>query len=154
MEQHSGAIKCVCKGTAYRMTRQFISGRQSLVSPKFELTSLIDVVFILVLFFAVSTSFQHERRVLKLTLPSSKSIETPKKSITISIDRNQRIYWNGKRISEATISKRVQHVMEQTPNHPIILQADKVTPYLRVVSVLDAIRNSGCTSVMLETKQS
>lgn len=121
--------------------------------PRFELTALIDVIFILVLFFAVSTSFQQERKGLNLTLPSAVSVEKPKESITISIDRNQRIYWNGTLLGQTHIASRVQEAIAQNPQQQIVLQADKSTPYVRIISVLDAIRSSGCSNVMLEAEK-
>ena len=136
------------------MTRRFVKRGVSKSNPRFELTALIDIIFILVLFFAVTTSFQQQRKGLNLTLPSAVSVEKPKKSITISIDRNQRIYWNGQRVSEVNIASRVKQAMDQNPKQQIVLQADKKTPYVRVVSVLDAIRRSGCSQVMLEAEKS
>ncbi|MEK9728234.1 MAG: biopolymer transporter ExbD [Candidatus Margulisiibacteriota bacterium] len=136
------------------MSRQFLRLSRRKTTPTFELTALIDIIFILVLFFAVSTSFNQERKALKLTLPSAIAVETPKSSITISIDQNQRVFWNGKRISENTIATRVEKELSQQPDLAIVLQADKRTPYVRVVAVLDAIRRSGGTNVMLEANKS
>ncbi len=136
------------------MGRHFLQTSQSKLKPKFELTALIDIIFILVLFFAVSTSFNQERKALSLTLPSAIAVETPKSLVTISIDRNQRVFWNGQRVSEKSISGRVEKELSKKPNQAIILQADKNTPYIRVVSILDAIRRSGGTNVMLEANKS
>ena len=136
------------------MRLQFIKCDAPESKPRFELTALIDVIFILVLFFAVSTSFQPERNGINLTLPTAVSVEKPKESITISIDRHQRIYWNGVRVSQSHIATRVHQVVTQHPMQQIVLQADKNTPYVRIISVLDAIRSSGCSQVMLEAEKS
>ncbi|MGC6367119.1 MAG: ExbD/TolR family protein [Candidatus Marinamargulisbacteria bacterium] len=122
--------------------------------PRFELTALIDVIFILLIFFAVSSSFHQQQRGLKLTLPSAIATQAPKKSITISIDRQQRVYWNGTRISESGLATKIANQIKQTPNQAIMLQADKATPYVRVVNVLDAIRQSGGQNVMLQAQRS
>ena len=137
------------------MARLFIQPRATAKSqPRFELTALIDVIFILLIFFAVSSSFHQQQRGLKLTLPSAVATETPKKTITISIDRQQRVYWNGNRISEAALATKITKQLKQVPNQSIMLQADKATPYVRVVNVLDAIRQSGGHNVMLQAKRS
>ncbi len=135
------------------MSRQFLKKRRPRTGPRFELTALIDIIFILVLFFAVTTSFEKEQKGLQLTLPSAVAIEKPKKSITIAIDRNQLLYWNGQKVSERNIATKVKQVITKNPNQQIILQADKQTPYLRVIAVLDAIRRSGCYQVMLEAEK-
>ena len=134
------------------MKRRFLSRQFSDSSPRFELTSLIDIVFILVMFFAVSTSFNNVQQGVAVVLPSSVSSEAPTEAITISIDRNQRLYWNGALFSESQLSHRLKETIEKKPNQQVLLQADKHTPYARVVWVLDAIRQSGCTQVMLETE--
>ena len=95
------------------MSRQFIVSKRVKKKPRFELTALIDVMFILVLFFAVSTSFNQKQTGLNLTLPSAKSVESPKKAVTISIDRNQRIYWNGVRLSEERVSQKVAEMLKE-----------------------------------------
>ena len=135
------------------MARRFLLKSRSLAQPKLELTALIDVIFILVLFFAVSTSFQQERKGLTLTLPTALAVEKPSAAVTISIDRNQRLYWNGARVQESNIAAKVKARMVNNPDQQIVLQADKGTPYLRVISVLDAIRRSGCSQVMLEAEK-
>ena len=59
------------------MARHYIPSKRQAQMPKFELTPLIDVIFILVIFFAVTTSFIQERKGLKLMLPSAVSVEQP-----------------------------------------------------------------------------
>lgn len=131
--------------------RQYIRSSIPPTRFRFDMTSLVDVVFILVLFFAVSTDFSRHHRGVTLTLPSAVSSESSKDRVVISIDKQQRVYWNGRRISEKTISKQVQMALRDQPNQAILLQADQHTPYIRVVSVLDAIRLAGGVNVMLET---
>lgn len=135
------------------MARHYIPSKRQAQMPKFELTPLIDVIFILVIFFAVTTSFIQERKGLKLMLPSAVSVEQPDKATTISIDRYQRVYWNGTRIQESMIASKVQSIVKLFPDHNVIVQADKNTPYIRVISVLDAIRKSGCFNILLEAEQ-
>jgi biopolymer transport protein ExbD len=136
------------------MARNYVSLASQALKPRFELTALIDIIFILVLFFAVSTSFTQQRQGLTLTLPNAVAVTKSPAVITISIDRKQRVYWNGTRVSERQLAGRVQQVLERRSDHPILLQADRQTPYVRVVSVLDAIRMAGGHHVMLEAKRS
>ena len=136
------------------MSRQYIGRNRLLKPPAFELTALIDVVFILVMFFAVSTTFTPIHQGVSVVLPSSVSSEAPSEAITISIDRNQRLYWNGTLLPESQLVQSVQHVLQKNPNQQVLLQADKHTPYSRVIWVLDAIRQAGCSRVMLETEPS
>ena len=136
------------------MRRRFFKAHKSIPLPRFELTPLIDVIFILVLFFAVTSSFVEQKKGIELVLPSAVSIQPAKKSVVISVDRNQRVHWNGTRIKESIISQKVATLIKQAPDQQIVLQADKNTPYIRVISILDTIRTSGCNNVMLQAKKS
>ena len=136
------------------MSRQFIQLKKIGADTKFELTPLIDIIFILVLFFAVTSTFVEQKKGLTLTLPSAVSTESAKEAVVISVDQHQRVHWNGKRINESSIQANVAKQMKAFPNQQIILQADKSTPYVRIVSILDAVRTSGCSNIMLETEKS
>ena len=136
------------------MKRKFFKIGIEAKAPRFELTPLIDVIFILVLFFAVTSSFVETKKGIQLTLPSAVSIESAKKSVVISVDRKQRVHWNGQRIKESLIQSKVVSLMKESPDQQIILQADKSTPYIRVVSILDTVRSSGCNNVMLQAQKS
>ena len=133
--------------------RQYLLNQPRQSSARFELTPLIDIIFILVIFFAVTTHFVQERQGLKLTLPSAVSVEQPKKAVTISIDRYQRVYWNGERVSESLLSSKIKGLLSDNPDQSILVQADQSTPYIRVISVLDIVRSSGCSNVMLEAEK-
>tara|TARA_A100001015_G_scaffold308684_1_gene406734 strand:+ start:2575 stop:2988 length:414 start_codon:yes stop_codon:yes gene_type:complete len=135
------------------MTRRYLAPKRASEQPRLELTPLIDVIFILVIFFAVTTTFVNERQGISVTLPTATAIEAPKQSVVISIDRQQRVYWNGTRLSESAIAQKVAAFVKQQPSQGIVLQADQQTPYNRVVFVLDAIRKAGCSNVMLEAQQ-
>jgi biopolymer transport protein ExbD len=76
------------------MARNYVSLASQALKPRFELTALIDIIFILVLFFAVSTSFTQQRQGLTLTLPNAVAVTKSPAVITISIDRKQRVYWH------------------------------------------------------------
>ena len=134
------------------MKRRYLKRGRNMQFPKLELTPLIDVIFILVIFFAVTTTFVQEKKGIKLSLPNAVSVESPKKSVIISIDRNQRVYWNSVPISESVIADKVSLHMKNNPDQGIVLQADEQTPYNRVIYVLDSIRRSGCSNVMLEAE--
>jgi biopolymer transport protein ExbD len=119
---------------------------------RFELTALIDVIFILVLFFAVSSSFTREKQALSLTLPTAVAVETPPASVVIAIDKNQRLFWNGDRITDDGMRQSIQKTLVTDRDKTFVIQADEATPYRQVVRVLDTIRNAGGLHVMLETQ--
>ena len=131
----------------------YIDAPSPLEKPRFELTALIDIIFILVLFFAVSTSFTQQKKALPLVLPSAVSSKAPPKTMVVSIDQKQRLYWNQSRINASELGSKVQMAIKHNPTTPLLLQAHQQTPYVRVVSVLDTIRLAGGAQVMLETNQ-
>ena len=120
--------------------------------PRFELTALIDVLFILVLFFIVTHTMSPVSQGIDLTLPSAVSVKAPEVGVTISINARQRVFWNGVAIAESQIAQKVAQEVKKKPNVSVLLQADKATPYVRVVSVLDKVRQAGVDQVMLEAE--
>lgn len=112
-----------------------------------ELTPLIDVMFILVLFFVVTAHFNPQPEAISLVLPHAKAAKTVTPTVTISIDNHQRIYLDGAQVSESVIASRLSQL--NATNVSVVVQADQQTPYVRVMSILDRIRSSGIDTVLL-----
>jgi biopolymer transport protein ExbD len=108
-----------------------------------NLTPLIDVVFLLLIFFMVSTTFVYTNS-LKVNLPKAKgeSVET-KKNINIVITKQGVITIDGKDVSKLTFGKKLQDLYSKNPNATIIIQADKDSKHGDVVFVMDESKKAG-----------
>jgi biopolymer transport protein ExbD len=107
------------------------------------MTPLIDVVFLLLIFFMVSTTFVYTNS-LKVNLPKAKgeSVET-KKNINIVITKQGVITIDGQQVSKLTFSAKLKELYNKNPNATVIIQADKDSRHGDVVFVMDESKKAG-----------
>ena len=118
-----------------------------------ELAPLIDIVFILLIFFAVSSSLISNNQSIPLDLPTASSSETNAPDIIISVKKNRDIYIDSQKISFAQIPPLIIQAMSQNPSTQIIINADKKLDYGFIISLLDKIRLSGCSNIALQVEK-
>jgi biopolymer transport protein ExbD len=122
--------------------------------PEINLTSLIDVVFLLLIFFMVSTTFE-QQAALRVDLPEANSVEsTPDvpERLEFVIDKEGRMFLNDEALvnsEERTIRAAFNQVAGEKRGLPIILRADRDTPHHFVVSVMDAAAELGFTNLSI-----
>lgn len=111
------------------------------------LAPMIDVVFLLLIFFMVSTTFV-TRPGLQVVLPrSGGEVKVPSDRWVISITQEAEVYLNEKPVQLSTLSSR----LNQDPL-PVLLRADENVPHGLVVSVLDRVRSAGIEDLNLSTR--
>ncbi|OGQ13965.1 MAG: hypothetical protein A3B70_03870 [Deltaproteobacteria bacterium RIFCSPHIGHO2_02_FULL_40_11] len=117
-----------------------------------ELTSLIDVMFMLVLFFLVTTTFVSSPG-MKVDLPKSaaKDIVRNKKDLTIVLSKDQSILLNQKPVSEATLQEKLFEEAQLNPETMVIIRADQNSSHGFVVRIMDYARNAGLTKLAIAT---
>ncbi len=122
-----------------------------------NITPLIDVVFLLLIFFMVSTTFQRESEItIELPESSGEIAKTEKKVIEISIDNQGRYFVNQRRIKDSdikTLKKAIKITRGDTKEPKLIISADKMTPHQFVVRAMDAARQLGLVHLTFATKQ-
>ncbi|HIP12008.1 MAG TPA: biopolymer transporter ExbD [Arcobacter sp.] len=115
-----------------------------------DLTPLIDVVFILIIFFLVTSSFKQKDFALNLTLPDAKAqqIEIEKKQLNIEVDEKFLSYM-GEKISFLDLQVKLENIKNQ--KLPIIVKIDKKVRYDRVIEVLDLLQLNNLNNIALQT---
>ncbi len=122
-----------------------------------NITPLIDVVFLLLIFFMVSTTFERESEI-EVTLPEA-AIDAPVSddiSIEITINAQGIYFVNGKRVLNTQISTLKQamiKVAKGNENPIIIVSADANTTHQSVIRVMDAARQLGFIHLSFATSQ-
>ena len=116
-----------------------------------NLTPLIDVVFLLLIFFMVSTSFKKETKIsLELPEANGEALEQENQAIEISINKVGEIFING----EGLINKQLDTIKSASDNTvPVVINADAQAPYQSVISVMDAAGQIGFSNLTLATQQ-
>ena len=125
--------------------------------PEVNLTSLIDVVFLLLIFFMVSTTFDREAQ-LKVDLPESSSepSEVPDKVLEITININGDFFIEGQQVintESETLRRAIVQVIGSQRDLPVIIRADGRAPYQSVVTAMDVTGQMGLTQLSLATIQ-
>ncbi len=130
--------------------------RQPVEETSVNLTPLIDVVFLLLIFFMVSTTFTKERE-LTVDLPEAEAQtagELPR-SIEVEISQEGEYAINGKLLvnrDPQTIRRALIDVAEGDTSVPFIIAADKNTPYQAVVTLMDVAGQLGFAQQSLKTQ--
>lgn len=120
------------------------------VSPNFNMSSMTDIVFLLLIFFML-TSTLVSPNALKLLLPNSKSKTLEKQTISVSINKDLDFYINENQVIESNLENELKQVLSQQQESAIILHADKTVDIEHVVKVMDiAYRNK--YKIVLATK--
>jgi len=124
-----------------------------------DLTSLIDVVFILLLFFMVSTTFERPAA-MKVTLPEASAqaeLADPAKRLELVIDKEGKMYLNDQELvddrQETLIAAFTQEVGDNR-KVPLVLRADRETPHHFVVTAMDVAAQLGFTDLSIATDRS
>ncbi len=115
-----------------------------------DIAPLIDCVFILLIFFIVTTDFVEETgvEVNKPRAASQRDLE--RNSILIGVTRTGQVFFGGREIGVAGVRSTVGRLLKQEDN-PVIIQADRDTPTEATVSVLDEAKLAGAENVFVST---
>lgn len=112
------------------------------VSPNFNMSSMTDIVFLLLIFFML-TSTLVSPNALKLLLPNSKSKTLEKQTISISIDKNINFYIDENQVDINELETRLINILSSELEPAIILHSDKSVEIEHVVKIMDiAYRNN------------
>ena len=120
------------------------------VSPDFNMSSMTDIVFLLLIFFML-TSTLVSPNALKLLLPNSKAKTLEKQTISVSITKEIDFFVNEDKVTESNLENQLKLLLEDHMEPAIILHTDKSVDIEHVVKVMDiAYRNK--YKIVLATK--
>ncbi len=118
------------------------------------MASLIDCVFLLLIFFLVTTMLKQDLKEVDISLPvSTSSLEVPpdESRLVIAVDREGDLYCEGMPISLQLLHDKLRQVEQESPDRRIRLDADEDSPFGRVVEVLDALQFRNLRNVGVRT---
>jgi biopolymer transport protein ExbD len=128
-------------------------------SVEVNLTALIDVVFLLLIFFMVTTTFDHHAR-LKVSLPeaSAKASQQQKEPLVLSIDAKGNYFINERQVVNQTLDslkqalrKSIGEQQTDLQDVALVLRADANTPHQAVVRAMDAAAQLGLSKLSIAT---
>ena len=122
-----------------------------------NLTPLIDVVFLLLIFFMVTTTFNRQAE-LRVDLPKATTEEQALEivPIEITIDKSGTYYVNGSSLvnnEASTLMQSLQKIIDDDQERGVIISADATTPHQSVVTAMDTIARLGISKVSIATSK-
>ncbi len=120
------------------------------VTPEFNMSSMTDIVFLLLIFFMI-TSTMVTTNALDLVLPKAKGKTDSNKNIQVSINKELEVYIDKDQVSEAELESRLLSVLGQDRSKTVILRAEEGVPIEKAVYVLD-IANRNQIKVVLAVR--
>ncbi len=118
-----------------------------------DISPLIDVVFLLLIFFIVTTVFVKETGV-EVSKPRAASAEDlERQAILIAVTYESRVWHGGREIGFDGVRAVVAALLEQNPDSPVVIRADAAAPTDATVKVIDAAKLGGAGSVSLATER-
>jgi len=120
--------------------------------PTINITSLIDVMFLLLIFFMVSATFRDERG-LEVTLPEGGEADTNgAHPHEIIVQEDGALFLDGEPVEETELRSRLQGLGEEGPDVSVVLRADENAGWGRIVRVMDTVRAVGGARLTAATR--
>jgi biopolymer transport protein ExbD len=121
--------------------------------PEVQMSPLIDVIFLLLIFYAVTTQFVTDER-LKLKLPEAETAESvginqEERPPEVKVAVDGTIWIDDSIVPESELETRIRQLVERAPDDGIILKGDKGADYGIVVHVLDVARKVGAKGIQM-----
>lgn len=119
---------------------------------KIDITPMLDVVFIMLIFFIVTASFIKESGA-KVTKPSAENTaKHPRATVLLAIDENNEIWLDRRVIDPRAIKANISRLLAESPEGEVIVQADVESEAKTVLEVVDKLRDAGIPVATISTK--
>ena len=122
--------------------------------PSFQITPMIDVVFLLLTFFVSTSIFSQWETELDIQLPTADSGVVPDRlpgEIIINLDQEGVITVNQHALTPEDLLDKCQRLVKLYPGHPVVIRSDKATRYEHLVAVIDTCRKAGIGNLSFAT---
>ena len=131
------------------------SPERSSRAPTLALTSMLDVIFLLLCFFVTVSVFSQWENEIAISLPSAKTADEPGRlpgEIVVNLDKEGSVKVNGTVMSLDDLESRLGRISKFYPGQQVIIRADKETKYDNLVKVVDACRAGNVWNFSLATE--
>ncbi len=118
-----------------------------------DLTPMLDVVFILLIFFIVSTSFVKESG-LEVSRPSAKSASTQDNAhILVAISSSNDVWIQNRQVDIRAVRSNIERLKAESPEGGVVIQADKGSETNTLIEVMDQVKLAGIEDISIAAKR-
>ncbi|NRQ43298.1 biopolymer transporter ExbD [Rheinheimera sp. YQF-2] len=118
-----------------------------------DLTPMLDVVFIMLIFFIVTASFVKEAGIDVNRPEAATAVKKDRANILIAISDKNEIWINKRRIDERAVQANIERLYAENPQGSVVIQADRKATTDTLIKVMDASRAAGVFDVSIATQE-
>ena len=125
---------------------------EQLEEPQLILTPVIDIMFLLLIFFMVGSQFTDDERRSDIKLPTASeklSVTSLPDPATVNVTANGEIYLDGDAVGLPDLERRLGEMRQNYPGQAVLIRGDGSGDYQQVIDVLGAVKRAGVNSVSL-----
>lgn len=123
-------------------------------TPGVDLTPVIDVVFLLLVFFLVATTFHQSEREMEIALPETVSggpISMALRELVINVDRDGRYIVSGETMDSTELAGAIERSLREHPDRKVTVRGDRDASYGAIAGALDLCKRAGVSEPYLDT---
>ena len=115
-----------------------------------NITPLIDIVFLLLVFFMLATSFNQKSTIeVNLSANEATELDKEKNTLTIIINKKGTVYFNKKIINTNEIKNLIKSNLKKNPEYKILIKTHKKIPVQKVIRLIEEVRLAGTDKIKL-----
>ncbi|AFM23448.1 ExbD/TolR family protein [Desulfomonile tiedjei] len=132
----------------------WLSTKRKSKNSSLDITPLVDLVFLLIIFFLLSTTFNVSPGI-RLDLPeaSSQKIHKEKKEITVSVDQSGTIYMNKDPVDSQSLLSQLLTRAREDRDTTVLIKGDRSTAYGQMVDILGMVKQAGLHRIAILTQR-
>jgi biopolymer transport protein ExbD len=122
--------------------------------PEVQLTSMMDCIFLMLIFFLVSSQLKKVEKELPIELPranTTRDVKSTPDLITVSVNAKGELFVNSKPVGDAGLKNALANAAKENPDRRIRINGDVFAPFRSIVQVLDTCQGEGLTVVGIHT---
>ena len=131
------------------MRPMFDSASREEEEQEINITPMLDVVFIMLIFFIVTASFVKESGIDVNRPDAQTAVKKEKANILVAISENGEIWIDRQRVDPRAVRANIERLHAENPQGTVIIQADKLSRTEVLVQVMDAARQAGVFNVSI-----
>ena len=125
-------------------------------APVFQIAPMVDIVFLLLIFFLVTWNFSRNETELDVKVPKAREGKETRRAVgevILNVKSNGTVVMNRRQMNAAELQDTLQKIASLYPDQAVILRGDESTDYRHVVEVLDTCRRANIWNVAFATSR-